>query len=234
MTTHMRDGSVAQDPRLGRLERFDSRSRNYPVLATFDARQPRSYTWRCHDHYDQRNEGACVSFAWGHEAAARPAEVRGHSFEWLIQRYHDAQRDDEWPGGSYPGASPQYAGTSVLAGAKVYRALGYFREFRWAFGVDELVLGVGYHGPAVIGIAWYSGMFSPDAQGFIRPSGSVAGGHSILVRAIDARRGVLTLRNSWGRDWGRDGDCYISVEDMGRLLREDGEACFAARRTSRP
>ncbi len=42
------------------------------------------------------------------------------------------------------------------------------------------------------------------------------------------------MRNSWGRGWGVDGDCLISIEDLDRLLGEAGEACVPVRRVKLP
>jgi hypothetical protein len=38
--------------------------------------------------------------------------------------------------------------------------------------------------------------------------------------------GHYVLRNSWGADWGRNGDCYLTSRDMARLLKAGGEAAI--------
>jgi len=230
----LKNGTVTQDSRLTRLENFDERSREYPISELVSDKFPRSYTWRCNEWFDQGREGACVGFALGHEAASRPAEFKGLTFDYLVENvYHEAQKIDPWPGGVYPGGDPQYEGTSVLAGIKVMKKIGFFKSYRWAFGLEDLVLGVGYNGPAVLGVRWYEGMYKPDENGFIQPSGSIMGGHALLARAVNVKKGYFTLRNSWGRTWGIDGDCYITFEDMGKLLEENGEAAFMINRTSK-
>jgi hypothetical protein len=75
--------------------------------------------------------------------------------------YWRAQREDQWDGGSYPGAKPFYEGTSVVAGGEVCRELDLITEYRWANTIDDLVLAVGCHGPAVIGIEWRDSMYEP-------------------------------------------------------------------------
>lgn len=229
----LRDGSTTQDPRLSRLVDFDPRSRDFPIRSAAVTKKPRSYTWRCEEWFDQGREGACVGFALGHELAARPAEFRGLDYGYLVNNvYHEAQKIDQWTGGSYPGAVPQYDGTSVLAGVKVLHKRGFFKSYRWAFGIDDLVLGLGHNGPAVLGINWYNGMSDPDANGFITPTGGISGGHAILARAVNVKKGYITLRNSWGKSWGKDGDCYITIADMDKLLQERGEAVFLLNRTT--
>jgi len=226
MSIELKGGFTTEDPRLDRLPEFDERSRQFGIMETIEARKPRSYTWRCLKWLDQKAEGACVGFAFGHELIARPFEFRRLTDEDARKFYFRAQQLDHWPGGAYPGANPFYEGTSILAGAKTMQELGHIGEYRWAFGVDDLVLAIGYSGPAVIGVNWYSGMFAPGADGFIRVTGSVQGGHAILVRGYNAKHRRFLLRNSWGRDWGRGGDCFISYDDMARLLSEQGEACI--------
>lgn len=225
----LRDGSTPLDSRLGRLPQYDERSRAYPIMAALAAvpAQPRGYTWRCTPVLDQGSEGSCVGHAWAHELAARPAEVTGVDHPYARERiYWPAQQLDEWAGGAYPGAAPQYEGTSVLAGAKVVAGLGAMAEYRWAFSLHELAMGVGYRGPAVLGVNWYEGMFRPDSAGHVWPSGAVAGGHAILCRAVSVRHRTFTLRNSWGPGWGQGGDCLVTWDVMERLLGEQGEACI--------
>ena len=226
----LKDGSEVGDPRLGRLIQFDERSRSYPIRQLVAGKSHRSYTWRVDTWLNQGSEGSCVGHAWAHELAARPAVIPvGRHI--AIAVYYAAQERDPWPGGSYPGAQPFYEGTSVLAGAQVCLELNYFAEYRWAFGVDDLLLAIGYAGPAVLGIAWYEDMANPDPEGQIRPQGDVLGGHAILAYKIQVKQRRVWLWNSWGRNWGIDGSCWLSWDDLERLLHEDGEACIPVKRT---
>ena len=231
----LKDGTQVEDKALDRLEEFDEKSRNFPITAVNKDKSFRSYTWRCLDWFDQGREGACVGFALGHELAARPAEVRGMHYDWLVRDvYWEAQKIDPWPGGSYPGANPRYDGTSILAGVKVLHKKKFFGEYRWAFGIDDLIMGLGRNGPATLGIPWYQNMYHPDSNGYIRKGGLRVGGHAILARAVNVRTETITLRNSWGKSWGKDGDCYIKFHDLEALLKERGEAVFMLNRTAKP
>jgi len=225
MAAKLRDGSLVQDRRLARLRQFDKRSRKFPIRATIDAKIPRSYTWRCDKWLDQGTEGACVGFSLTHELIARPAPVKGVAAKFAREKiYWEAQKIDPWAGGSYPGASPRYEGTSVLAGVQILQRLGFIEEYRWAFGLKDLVMAVGYKGPAVLGIAWYEGMFDVHSCGYLHVTGNMVGGHAILCKGVNVRERTFALHNSWGKAWGRGGDALISWDEMERLLHEDGEA----------
>jgi hypothetical protein len=215
---------------LGRLEQFDVRSRSFPIVGR-GPRKLRGYTWSCKPRLDQGREGACVGFAIAHELAARPAPVPAADTALAKVIYRAAQRIDPWPG-------EDYEGTSVLAGAKVAHRLGWFDEYRWAFGVEDLAYGVGHNGPAVLGLPWYEGMRRTDSRGFVHPTGRQIGGHAILCNAVSAREETFTLHNSWGRRWGAGGKdgaggtCRVSFDAMDKLLRNRGEAVFFIRRRS--
>lgn len=227
--SRLRDGSETQDRRLDRLVHYDARSRDYPIRELLDRRQitaPRSYTWACQTVLDQGAEGACVGYGCTHELIARPKTVVKDATFAREDIYWEAQRRDPWPGGAYPGAEPQYEGTAVLFGVQMLHDLGYVSEYRWAFGLQDLALAVGWRGPAILGVPWFEGMFDVDSTGFINVRGEKAGGHCILVNGVDAARRSFTLTNSWGTGWGRAGRCRISWSDMEKLLHDNGEACI--------
>lgn len=215
--------SNKSDPRLDRLPEFDKRSEEYPITALLPkvaAKKPRSYTWDCKAVLDQGNEGACVGFSMSAELLAKPAVVQGITNESARAVYKKAQTLDQWPGESYQG-------TSVLAGAKAVQEIypKAWDSYRWAFGLEDVIQTLGYFGPVVLGINWYSSMFTPDKNGLIKVYGSLAGGHAILARGIDVKKKLIRLHNSWGVHWGLAGNCFISFDDLDRLLHEHGDAC---------
>lgn len=212
-----------KDRRLDRRVQFDDRSRAFGIRAIIPTVKPRSYTWSCPIWLDQGNEGACVGFSVSHEAAARPVLVKGVSATVARSIYTRARELDEWPG-------EDYEGTSVLAGIKAGRERGWYTEFRWAFGLNDLILALGYKGPAVLGINWHEGMLDTDQQGYVHADGEIAGGHAILATGVSVTRKFIRFRNSWGKDWGLNGDCLMSFTDVERLLNEDGEACIPVKR----
>lgn len=212
--------------RLGRLPEFDPKSRNYPIRSLVGEKPLRSYTWSVGVFLDQDDTPACTGFAGAAELAARPQVVPGVADDWGQRFYQRARQLDQWPG-------EDYDGSSVLGVVKALQEDGWYSGYRWAFGERDLALAVGYAGPAIIGINWYEGMFWPDNQGFLRPTGAIAGGHAILVNKINLPGDYYQVHNSWGRGWGVNGTAKISRQDMTRLLAEDGEAAFPIRRPLR-
>lgn len=232
----IKGGHKVADKRLDRVVKFDERSRKYSIGDLRKVgKKLRSYTWRCNQYFDQGHEGACVAYALGHELAARPSEVDGITPRFLIEDiYWEAQKTDPWPGGSYPGANPFYEGTSVLDGVKAVKKLGYIKEYRWAFTIEDVLYGIGHNGPAILGIPWFYNMYFPDENGFVKIAGEMVGGHAILARGINMKKGYVTLRNSWGPYWGKNGDCYVTIETLESLLKLQGECCFLLNRTVSP
>lgn len=217
---------VSPERTFDRIHQFDPRSRMFSISSVVP-RSPRSYTWRVDGWLDQGTEGACVGFAWSHEAMARPVVYPAMTNEAARNVYRMAQKVDEWDGEAYEG-------TSVLAGAKIMKQLGFIGSYRWAFGLEDLKNAVGYAGPAVLGVNWYTSMFNPDGDGFLRVNGQLAGGHAILAHGVNVRGGYFKVHNSWGKGWGQNGEAKISFDDMDLLLRNQGEACVPMQRSWPP
>ena len=224
----LKDRRVTSDRRLDRIPQFDPKSRRFGIASLLPDKPPRSYTWRTSKVLDQGQEGACVGFGWGHELLARPRVVSTVDDAYARSIYAEARRLDEWPG-------EDYEGTSVLAGAKAVLALGHMSEYRWAFNFDDLILTIGYHGPVVLGLNWYTGMMNADAEGYIRPTGHIEGGHCIAAIGVSVSRRRVMLVNSWGTDWGPlGGYCYLAFDDLRRLQDEQGEVCIPVGRLAVP
>lgn len=209
------------DPRLDALVEFDERSRLYPIATLTRAVVLRTRSHRIQTRLDQGQEGACVGFGWAHELASTPAPWAGLTNDFARQLYKDAQQVDEWPGDSY-------SGTSVLAGAKVMAARGYMREYRWTFGIDDLLDAL-MLGPVVVGTNWHDSMYDPPSTRLLDTSGRVVGRHCYLIRGLTLKprlKGLVKVGpcvrvwNSWS--WN---DAYITVEDFERLLLDGGEGC---------
>jgi hypothetical protein len=214
--------------------RFDERSRDYPIRALLPAVQNKTFTlWRHGEILDQGSEGACVGFGWTAEALAGPVHVNLNDIPepsapkepnlFANYVYKQAQKIDQWPG-------EDYEGTSVLAGAKIMSKYGVIHQYRWAFGISDVIGALMSQGPVVLGIQWYQGMYLAP-NGRLQVFGNHVGGHCILAigynpssQVFDGKETVI-LQNSWGTSWGIDGIAEITVEELDRLLKEGGEAC---------
>lgn len=227
---------------LDRVPEFDERSRLWRAVEGIVSPYVRSYTWWCDICLDQGYEGACVGFSITHELAARPKIVlRDDNFARAL--YHRAQQLDEWAG-------EDYDGTSVLAGMKAVKeitnsfGLPLISEYRWAFGLKDVVQVLSYKGPVVLGINWHDSMFDWDDNYFVHPDGNIAGGHAILCNGVkiirkpgittwpprwedvDLNKSYARLHNSWGWSYGLNGDVFVSLKDLGYLLTDQGEAAI--------
>lgn len=230
----LRDGTETKDPRLDRLIQFDEKSRAFNLHSDVGHLPFRSFTWSINQWLDQGNEGACVGFTIGHELAGRPYKVKGVTNDYAREQiYYQAQRDDPYPGGEYPGADPVSGGTSVLAGVKAAQTLGHYGEYRWAFGLDDLRRAVGYKGPSIIGVWWREGQLDTDSNGAIHYTGEYLGGHCTLIYSVSEKLKGFRIWNSWGENWGVRGTAFMSFDEMEVALHEDGEACIPVKRYKR-
>lgn len=212
---------------------FDERSKLYPIRTMLPRVQNKTFTlWQNGEILDQGSEGACVGFGWTAEALAGPIQVDLNRVNGPMSKepnrfanyvYKEAQKVDQWPG-------EDYEGTSVLAGAKIMMRYDVLHQYRWAFGIDDVVGALMSTGPVILGINWYSGMYRAPG-GKLSISGNRVGGHAILAIGYNPAsvafggKETIVLQNSWGKSWGIDGIAEITVEDLDRLLKEGGEAC---------
>src|SRR5688572_19871443 len=154
--------------KLGRIPVFDPLSKAYPIRAALNQDQmiPVSKQWYVTTSLDQGALSACVGFSWAHCISSYPDPSLNMNREHAIKLYHRAQRLDDLPG-------EDYEGTSVLAGIKAVKRLhpGAIDSYRWAFGLDDLILSIGYIGPVVLGVNWYSDMYAPQPDGLIKVGG---------------------------------------------------------------
>jgi hypothetical protein len=166
---------------------------------------------------DQGVEGACTGFGTAHALASSPKPDQDIADAVARDIYHEARRQDEWEG-------ENYEGSSVNGAMKAARQMGFISSWHWCFNMPEMRHALSYHGPVVIGVNWYSGMFQPNAQGVLEVTGYLAGGHCLEVSGY--KGDLYRLENSWGKDWGDNGGAWIRQPDLVRLLLENGEfAC---------
>jgi hypothetical protein len=210
------------DNLLGRIAGQDQRNQNFPLRAVIETEPP---TIKPYEYYagtgwwGKQGGPHCVGYSWVHWLHSSPLTYPELApIEDPIRIYNAAQLIDEWEG-------TEYDGTSVGAGAKVLHRLGYIESYHWGYSVPDLLACLQKQ-PVVIGVNWYSGMLNP-VKGRIYATGSVVGGHAIIVDGYNVQKEIFRMKNSWGRDWGNKGYCTISFEDMAKLISEAGEICLA-------
>ena len=169
---------------------------------------------------DQGNYGTCVGNGWAGWGDSMPvADTYDETDARAI--YLEATIIDGAPDYSYQN------GSTVRSGAKAMQ--NRRRLAAYAFGtVSQAIAWLSTHGPVVVGSDWTEGMFSPNPEGFIAPTGKVAGGHCYLMLGYDPTTEVFEFRNSWGTGWGLHGDFRMKHADFAALLGFQGELCFAA------
>lgn len=234
--TELRPHPAVAD-RLGRsIVNHDPRNRRFAALDhPAPPRQLRpGAAWYRRDVYDQQGPsctaqsavGVCRSGPFYMQWRRRVPSDPWPSYDTEVERhdlYRAAQLVDPWPG-----AEPDYEGSSTDAPFIVLRNRGQIDGWRWLFGEAELWEWVTNFGPASVGTTWTWDMFDPDPQGYIIPSGGSAGGHAWSVVQAQQERQAYRLVNSWGRGWGQNGRAWITRQNMDLLLRDQGEAVTLA------
>jgi len=80
----------------------------------------------------------------------------------------------------------------------------------------------------VVGTAWTNDMENADpvtglvSVGSLDPS-NIGGGHEYLALGFNPITQRLKFRNSWGDEWGLDGDFYVTYSDYQRLIAAQGD-----------
>lgn len=210
---------------LGRLFIPDQRDNDYHVrtlLATVPT--PPERNWRYYGDWkyylDQGSTPMCVEYAWHHWLLDGPITEGAPPLWDFGDVYHRAQEIDEYPG-------TDYEGTSVRAGAEVLKEMGFIESYHWAWDLDSVIDAIIFAGPVVMGTNWYNDMMETDKNGYVHPTGGLAGGHAWELTGASRTRGVVRGKNSWSREWGKFGHFWMTFEELEKLINEDGEACLA-------
>lgn len=251
----LRGGYGCYDPRLDRLPSFDPRSRDFPVRELLDAADLRSTAqkwWIPGPTLNQGREGQCVSEACHDARNGSPNRTRPTVTLYEDRRafYHECQHADAWAGCSWGAACPispdpanAYGGTSVLAGAQLGRAKGWWREYRWIGAgsgrlEDDLIETLATLGGIVFGIPWLEGMYETSPSGLVEVTGREVGGHAIhgwewaprqrMPKHWSGTRPGVWWHNSWGDGYGVSrrgvtGCGFVPLDDLLGLLESVGE-----------
>ena len=67
---------------------------------------------------------------------------------------------------------PERGEKELLALLKQMRSSGLIKSYCWAFNLEQVLIGIGYFGTAILGLSWTSGMTDPSqGDGISRPTG---------------------------------------------------------------
>ena len=226
----MRDGTVAADPRFGRLELFDPASRGFQIRSVLDdpgvsLRSAAGRYFLPGPTLNQANEGQCVSEAIHDARNGSPVRTKPVVTEYEERRwvYHTLQHLDPWDG-CYQGSDCQiepsstaYGGTAVLTGALYGKGRGWWDEFRWIGAgserlEDDLIQTLRTVGGIVFGIPWLDDMYETTPSGLVEVTGTIVGGHAIHGWEWAPRQRMrhhwtgtkpgVWWHNSWGSTYG--------------------------------
>lgn len=220
----------AVDPRLGRHVVHDSRSLDYQV----EAEPLSSLISVRHNRFipilDQGRVGSCAPNAgvgnvgtglfWNSLAVQHAlSDTDANADEqFALQIYQEATAIDPWPGG-WPN---QDTGTNGLSVAKALQTRGLISGYLWATSLEAVLTALSKQA-VIIGVPWKESMFTPASDGKLTVSGSDAGGHEIELDELDMDNFRVWLANSWSLQWGIQGRAYLSFDDLGLLLSQDGD-----------
>jgi hypothetical protein len=192
--------------------------RDYPIEALFEARgltagaPPPSYVVPVLPPvYDQGITPMCVAYSDAAEQAAFDLLDQHHNYRWDFATFF--RRIGGGPNGAYVraaleqrlkvgypllprGSDNSYAAHRIAADYAVPKTkLAICRAIQ-AFGV------------CIVSTPWFHSWFRPAGAHAVLPAADFAvGGHAIA--AIGWTPAGLRLRNSWGADWGNEGDCLM-------------------------
>jgi hypothetical protein len=231
-------------PGLGRLRSLDPRNEQYHMHRALDPLAPLQVpdhkTWAFSGHpLDQGDTGTCTGHAAAHFIHAAPI---GHkTFLDPFQIYREAVLLDEYPDNDADAKAPNNDGLQAgSSGTGVMKALtqrGVLANFLWAQRLEDALTWCLTRGPVCVGTNWYSSMFNPTKQGFVKidAAATIAGGHEWLIRGVDKKTATALAVNSWGAKWNDKatgkwgtgkvpaGHFLIDFETLSRLFHEDGD-----------
>lgn len=205
---------------LGWVRHTDARDLRIRAVVAPTAATPRQvrYWYDSQLYLDQGDTDACTGYGPDHLLADGPVTHPIRPLYDPQELYRANVAQDRADGRVFDG------GATMLAAAKVLRARGAIGEYRFGRTVDEVLASLLEVGPVLLGTDWHAGMDEPDAQGVVRVTGAVRGGHCYEANGVSRTSGLIRCKNSWGRGWGKRGRFYLPIDDFARLLADDGDA----------
>ena len=125
----------------------------------------------------------------------------------------------------FDGEPGQENGSCVRSAAKTLQAVGRISNYAFAPNFELIKWWLLHRGPVCVGTIWYMGMFTPDEDNIIYPTGTVEGGHFYVLNGIDPE--YVYGQNSWGPGWGDNGAFRMRISDFISIFQLGGEASVA-------
>lgn len=221
------------DKRLGRHVVHDSRSLRYRA----PARDPRKLASVRHEVripiMDQGQLGSCTGHAGTNTLASdafwavgQPLLAGIDPHEYAVELYSDATLLDPWPG-QY---KPDDTGSDGLSIAKVLHARGLISGYQHATSLAAALTALAER-VVMVGTSWLEEMYGTTPEGHMMVGGTPVGGHEYVLDELDVERQRVWMRNSWGEDWGLQGRAWMSWDELGKLLADDGDCTILVPRT---
>jgi hypothetical protein len=219
--------------KLGRIVDHKPENINYPargVLFAEDAPLRTKVWWTVRPAWDQELTSSCVVQTGGRMALTSPWRLQQPRKEIDIlmnqhllrgDLYREMQELDSIPGTNYDGGT--FDGI-----AKALRARGLIDEWRWCFGLQDVLQALSHVGPVALGMWWNRSQDTPGPNGRITydPSSGRRGGHEIMADRINVKRRTVGGPNSWGSSWGRKGWWEMDWDNLEAALEDDGDAAI--------
>lgn len=222
---------------LGRGCRFDPYDARDKVFLAPPRILPRHIDNReeCTPVRNQGEEGSCTGHAlvavaellyW--RKLGSPPDL---SERWA---YEKAKLHDEWDG-------TDYEGSSIRGAVKAWTKEGICPEEYWPYqankpgkpktdaekkaqeysiakyerclGIDNIKHAIHYRGCVIAAVDIHEGWFSAQELIPYKPNYSPQGGHAIAFVGYDDQKEIFWLKNSWGREWGREGFAGLTYKD---------------------
>lgn len=167
---------------------------------------------------DQGQTPHCVGFAGAQWGNTLPINDKfdnddGHAFYYASK--------------VFDGEPNQENGSTTRSLAKTLKASGRLDTYAFGASIDEAIQWILTKGPVLFGTDWYTGMFNPDTQGLIRPTGVAEGGHMYLATGYNSETKLIEFLNSWSDEWGLKGYFYMHKEDAVKVFANQGEILVA-------
>ena len=207
---------------LGRLPQPpDPRDFIWGAAETEEVREWR-YFWDYGWRGDQGRTPQCTAYGMLHLVENGPRTWAPRSPGGLVMNpadlYRLAQELDEIPGTNYDGSTTRGV-------CKAAKQLGLIGSYWWVPNAPSVIDAIVNGHPVLIGVPWYTGMFTPNSEGVIKPTGRVEGGHLVFLNGANRKRQMIRGLNSWGMNWGVKGRFWMHQEDLNVLVTQRwGEA----------